>query len=75
MAYYPGVLIPDKLCSHLEQYAHVPTMVALPQLKYQQPNGKMMGVTLVGLPTSAACQINDGLKIHPGLCHTQPREH
>jgi hypothetical protein len=64
----------DNLSNQLAQYAHVPTMVALPQLSFQRSNGEEVGVTLVGLPEATGCQINDGLTQRTGMHpphHTQ----
>ena len=56
----------DDLSNKLAKYAHVPTMVAVPQLSFQRSDGTTVGVTLVGLPVATGCQLNDGLTQRPG---------
>lgn len=55
----------DRLANELASCAHVPTMVALPQLQYKDAEGTPVEMTLVGLPTEVGCKLNDGLSL-PG---------
>lgn len=80
VTFYKGLLMPDPVADKLDAYAHVPTMVALPQLAYQDPSrtdwpSTTVGMTLVGLPTDEGTQVNDGLDQQPGMAtpHRQAR--
>ena len=61
--FYPGLLLPDSLYQSFYKAYYCPTGLELPPLAYYV-DGKRVGITIVGDPTSKGALINDGVFRH-----------
>ena len=62
---YRGFLLPASIADELDAQLYIPTSVRVPVLDYVSDDGPVHMV-LVGDPSCAAVQINDGLEARNG---------